>query len=344
MSSTSRHPIRTVAAAGLLLALIGAAPAEPFRIGLLSAGPDGADVLLRGARSAAAEINRDGGIGGRRVEMVALPPATEAWRDAAAEIARLVFEKHVGVLVGPADGTGSHVAAQIATRARVPLITLSAESSLTKAGSPWVFQAVPDDRAQVQALLDAAFTSPRGQRATVIVPSGRAGREKLRALQSACAEIGVQLTAVIEVATHVAAQPIALPDSDVLMLWLVVDAALTWLDTVEIGTMPATILAPATLNNARFGTHFGAWRRGQSDWDGRFFTPSVGTDTEDRERLIREITFLIARAARQAGSSPDRLRRALADGASYTGRTESLAFDLHGDRRGAPTVGVNRER
>lgn len=320
------------------LALTGAGPVEPFRIGLLPGGPADTGVLLRGAMSAAAEVNRDGGIDGRRVEIAVLQPATGAWRDTASNLGRLLFEEHVVALMGARDGATAHVAAQIATRARVPLITLSAESSLTRAGSPWVFRAVPDDRAQVRALLAAAFATPRGRRAIAAIPPGRAGREKLRSLQNATAEIGIQLTAVVEVTTNVAAQPIALPESDVLMLWLDVDPALTWLGTVEDATLPAIILAPAQLNNARFHRRFSSWRHKGSSWDGRFLTPSTRTEGEDHEHLIRDITLLIAHAARESGPSPEALRGALAGGAAFAGRTGDLSFDLHGDRRGALTV------
>ena len=169
----------------------------PLRVGLIGSGT-GADALAAGARSAAEEVNASGGIDGRPLHLVRTAVG-HPWRGGAGRVARVVFDDDLVAVIGPQDGTTAHAVAQIATRRRIPVVTLSPESSLTRAMDPWVLRGVPDDETQARALLRWAGERGAGERLGVAVPDGRAGRERLDSLRRAATATGSQVTSVLRV-------------------------------------------------------------------------------------------------------------------------------------------------
>jgi hypothetical protein len=150
-------------------------------------------------------------------------------------VARLLGEPGLAALVGAPDGASAHVAVQAATKRRVPVITLCPEESLTRAGDPWVFRAVPDDASQARALLRRARL--RGRKALLVVPEGREGRERRRSLESACRDSGVT----------VAGAPAE--GGDAVLLWLDPPEARAWF----AGPVPrALVLASSRLDDPAF--------------------------------------------------------------------------------------------
>ena len=106
-----------------------AAP-ETIRIGLVEPAGSQATELFAGASAAVEQLNATGGVAGRPVNLVVLGSA-QPWRDGAAQLARLAFGQRLSAMIGPTDGAAAHVAAQIATMKRIPIITLSPEEPVT---------------------------------------------------------------------------------------------------------------------------------------------------------------------------------------------------------------------
>lgn len=98
-----------------------------------------------GALRAQSEWNRRGGVDGVPLELVRLPK-TARWRNAGAQLARFIVERDLCAVIGPSDRAAAHVAAQVATRLRVPIITLCSDPALTAAKDPWIFCAAACDR------------------------------------------------------------------------------------------------------------------------------------------------------------------------------------------------------
>lgn len=152
-----RYHIVTTA---VLLAL-GATPAlsEPIRIGAVypMTGPvafDG-ETLLRGARIAIDEINANGGVLGRPLELVVEDGAcVPAQSVSAAE--KLVTANKVTGLVGAFCSSSTGAVMEVASRYKIPLVAgISTAPDITERGNEFIFR-IP----ATSAMLSAAFADP----------------------------------------------------------------------------------------------------------------------------------------------------------------------------------------
>lgn len=93
-----------------------------------------------GLEVALEEINKNGGVNGQQIELVKQDDRSEAQ----SALAALESLKNQGVslIIGTYASSMTGPLAQLATREKMPLIVLgSADDSITKPGSPWVFRA-----------------------------------------------------------------------------------------------------------------------------------------------------------------------------------------------------------
>ncbi len=337
----------------------------PLRIGLIASNGAGTDALAAGARAAVEEVNASGGIGGRPLQLVRAAPG-HPWRAGAGRLADLVFDGDLIAVIGPQDGTTAHTVAQIATRRRIPVLTLSPEDSLTRALDPWVLRGVPDDGTQARTLLRWARAGGVGERLGLAVPTGRAGRERSDSLRRAAEETDTRVACVMQLdAAAIAASPEAAfcdaADYDVLMLWLDPGPALELLAALDPNRLPERILGSTRLDEEIFA-------RGLRDLaDSMAAGPAVGfagrlgrlaipllrpSDRNERcapaaeatlaERLGHDLVRAVADAARRAGTDALSIRDALRDGASLEGRSGRFGFDSNGNRTEDLRVGLWR--
>jgi len=325
----------------------------PLRIGLITSDGAGIDALAAGARAAVEEVNASGGIGGRPLQLVRSAPG-HPWRAGAGRLADLVFEGDLIAVIGSLDGTTAHTAAQIATRRRIPLVTLSPEGSLTRALDPWVLRGVPDDGTQARTLLRWARAGGAGERLGLAVPTGRAGRERSDSLRRAAEQTDTRVACVMQLdAAAIAASPQAAlcdaADYDVLMLWLDAGPALELLAALDPARLPEWILGSTRLDDEVFarGLRDLADRRGRlaipllrpSDRNERCAQAAEATLTE---RLGHDLVRAVAGSARRGGTDALSIRDALRDGASLEGRSGRFGFDSNGNRTGDLRVGLWR--
>jgi len=305
--------------------LVAPASAEPLRVGLLSEGGGDDDPFLQGARRAAAAINDVGGVDGRPLEILALE-AGSPWRDGASRIARLSATDGLVALIGGADGATAHVAAQVATRRRIPYLSSSPEESLTRAGDRWVLRAVPSDADQAEAMLRAAFERPATARVAAVVPEGREGRERLAALREACGRTGTTLST-----TTSAPVP---ADADAVLLWLDPAPAIEWLARVA-ASEGQPILGSIRLDEPELQR---AATRGSHRLLLPMLTPAEGgapisaSERSLAARLGHDLVQLVAEAALGADDEPDQLLSRLLATPALSGRTGRLSFDARGNR------------
>jgi ABC-type branched-subunit amino acid transport system substrate-binding protein len=308
---------------------------SPIQIGLLQSSGAAVDEFAVGAAEAVAELNAEGGIDGRQVALVKLS-SPRPWRDGAGETARLLLESSPVALIGPADRAGAHVAAQIATRWRRPLIALTPTQSLTRVKDPWIFRGIPDDGEQARVLLGWALPRPGGEEQVVLViPEGKEGSERQSALERACRERGVTPAAVIRVGDHGAGSEhgmalIAKQPAPTFLLWLDVDPALGFLEALTAEVSAYSILASTRLDDPAFLERAGARAEGMA-------LPKL------RGALGYDMIRVVAAAARRAGPQPSLIRDELASGFRFDGQSGSFHFDQSGNRVGAIRVGVVRD-
>jgi len=306
-------------------------------IAVLAASGPSSEALTTGAEKAVEEINAAGGIDGLRLDLVTLA-VHGPWRDGADLTARLVFDNRVVGLIGPTDGELAHVAAQIATRKRIPVITLSPEESLTRAMVPWVFRGVPDDGTQARELLQWSFADPRGKSAMLAVPAGRSGRERAAALSKVCGELGVRVTETL-IGDRRSEPSIAA--ADVLLLWLDPGPAVELL--LELGRhgTPRRVLGSTRLDDAVFVDAVPDWATGLA----LPLLRGPESSTAVAPGLARALGYdgvrLMAGAMRRQGPEPEAMRAGLATG-QLAGRSGTFSFDPRGNRLGSIEVGVVR--
>jgi ABC-type branched-subunit amino acid transport system substrate-binding protein len=163
----------------------GATDLSAVRIGLFA--PDTGDAL-NGASLAVEELNAAGGFRGTPFRIVARW-TEDPWGSGAGEMVRLAYDDSVWAVLGSVDGAGTHIAEQVATKARIPLLSpISADPSLTHIRIPWIFRLPPDDEAQGDLLVREAVLSRSLANVGIITSSDHDGRtfanavrERLRA-------------------------------------------------------------------------------------------------------------------------------------------------------------------
>jgi hypothetical protein len=121
-------------------------PAGPIRIGLFGPGAEQVAASLASFMEPYA---------GRYV--LAAVSSDVPWGKASRELVKLIYDDQVLALIAT-DRNSSHLAEQIAAKAFVPVIAVSADKTLTSVNLPWIFR-VPADtsvRDALGCLLDAA--------------------------------------------------------------------------------------------------------------------------------------------------------------------------------------------
>jgi len=166
--------------------------AARFVIGVLLPPQDAtASSLRQGALCALDEVNRASGGGLSLVFRGRL----DQWGADGAEAARLVTEDGAGALVAPPGGAASHLALQVAGRTAVPVVSLCPDTSVTRAGIPWMVRIMPRSGDEARAILGHELRTSDGRQRhwSAVVPAGRAGREAARDLAEAARTVGCSL-------------------------------------------------------------------------------------------------------------------------------------------------------
>lgn len=171
-----------VAVALLLIALgipmVGCGPkeAETIKIGCVldlsgELAPMGAK-MLDGARLAVEEINADGGVLGKQVELVEEDGATDPAKGFD-RVKKLVEIDGVQVIVGPMITPTSELSIPYAKEHKIPLITMSATGvPLSElAGTEWYFRTCLRDDAQGRVLADVVMDKGYTALATIVLDS-----------------------------------------------------------------------------------------------------------------------------------------------------------------------------
>jgi len=169
---------------------------DAVRVGVFTplVGPDGGSglSLLRGVQLAVADANAEGGLEGTPFELV-VRRADQTW-GSAREVVGLAYEERVWAVIGSVGGQSTHVAEQVVTKARLPLISpASNDGSLTQVNIPWMFRLMPDDRALMRRLLTRIASETGAGDVVVITSGGSDNRLRAAELERAAVGLGVRL-------------------------------------------------------------------------------------------------------------------------------------------------------
>lgn len=167
---------------------------EPIRIGLSLPLTDPAVApMVRGANLALQQINADGGVLGRQLELV--PRDDYAEPDSAVQVANEFYASDVVAVIGSAYSGAAVAAAPIYNGGRRPLVQLSPSASapaLTDAGE-YTFRICATDFQYGAALARFAFNTLRLSRAAVFYVNDEYGRGVRRTFSAEFVRLGGEI-------------------------------------------------------------------------------------------------------------------------------------------------------
>ena len=282
---------------------------------------------------------------GPRVSLVIRGRAGQ-WGADGVEAARMVTDDGALGLIAPQDGAASHLVLQVSGRTAVPVISLSADSSVTRTGVPWMVRIVPRTVEEAATL----FTGLHAGRWTAVIPDERAGREAARDLNEAATNSGCIIEESIEVApsfTNEArlGKKILAKHPGAVLLWLDPARAGRLAKALRAAGFAGTLAGPGRLRSADFAKTAGdameglivpgpilekdavtAFQNFTRDFRGRF-----GREPDATAAAACDAATLLIHVLRQTGSRP--AHEAFPIGFSLAGASGILSFDSQGNRK-----------
>jgi branched-chain amino acid transport system substrate-binding protein len=175
-----------MAAAVSLFVASAAFAAAPIKIGALFAVTGPAAFLGEPERNSAKmvvdEINKAGGIRGRKLELIVYDTAGDATK--AVQLAtKLIKDDKVVAIIGPSTTGESMAVIPVAEKEQIPLISCSAGSKITDPVKRWVFKTAQNDALAVGKIFEYLQKQKQNRVAILTVSDGfgSSGREQLKA-------------------------------------------------------------------------------------------------------------------------------------------------------------------
>nr|WP_284694560.1 ABC transporter substrate-binding protein [Geomonas sp. Red32] len=171
--------------------------AAPIKIGALFSVTGPASFLGEPERNTAQmvvdEINRVGGIKGRKIELIAYDTGGDSTK--AVQLAnKLIKNDQVVAIIGPSTSGETMAVIPVVEKAQVPLISCAAAIKITEPVKPWVFKTAQNDSLAVARIYEQLKKERRTKIALLTVSDGfgASGREQLKAQAS---RYGIQIVA-----------------------------------------------------------------------------------------------------------------------------------------------------
>jgi ABC-type branched-subunit amino acid transport system substrate-binding protein len=109
----------------------------------------------RGAQLAINDANAEGGYRGKPFRLIAAW-SDNPWGTGVSLLTRMIYVDGVWAIVGGVNGETTHLAEQIAVKARLPLVSPgNTDLSVNMTNVPWIFSCLPTDDTQAEALGEA---------------------------------------------------------------------------------------------------------------------------------------------------------------------------------------------
>jgi ABC-type branched-subunit amino acid transport system substrate-binding protein len=271
---------------------------------------------------------------------------TGQWGADGVEAARMVTDDGALGLIAPPDGAATHLVLQVSGRTAVPVITLSADSSVSQTGVPWMARIVPRTVEEAKTL----FAGIHASHWTAVIPDARAGRETARDLNEAATNSGCFIEKMIEVKpaftnTTRLCKQILKNHPDAVLLWLDPATAGTLAKALRAAGFAGTLAGPGRLRSADFAKTAGDAMEGlmvtgpilEKDAATTFqhfcdaFRGRFGHEPDVTAAAAYDATTLLIHILRQPGGHP--AHEAFPISFSLAGATGILSFDSQGNRK-----------
>jgi len=310
--------------------------------------------MWRGATLAIEEANAKGGYRGKPFELVSRW-GDNPWSAGAREMSRLVYEDKVWAVIGSINGAATHVAEQVATKARVTLLSpLSGDSSLTHTAVPWMFRLPPDDTSVAEALARIAVEETGARRIVLLTSSDHDGRAGAAELLSVL--WGLRTPPVL----HLSFDPsqsdfsqqldrVSSASADAVFLWGLPEPSVRLLTALRQRGIKLPVFGPPIFSLSSFIHRAGgaseslttcrlAWKPDTASWE-KFteqFQESFGEKPTDDAALGYDAASIIIKAVREAGLNRARIRDAVAGISGFVGLAGKVVWDNGGGNIATP--------
>jgi branched-chain amino acid transport system substrate-binding protein len=181
--------VATAVSFSILCLSTAALAAAPIKIGALFAVTGPASFLGEPERNSAQmvveEINRGGGIKGRKIELITYDTGGDATK--AVQLAnKLIKNDHVVAIIGPSTTGDTMAVIPVVEKAHLPLISCSAGIKITEPVKKWVFKTAQNDSLAVARIYEQLRKERKSKVAILTVSDsfGASGREQLKAQAS----------------------------------------------------------------------------------------------------------------------------------------------------------------
>ena len=178
-----------IIAAATLLFSANVFAAAPIKIGALFAVTGPAAFLGEPERNSAKmvidEINKAGGVKGRKLELVVYDTAGDATK--AVQLAtKLIKDDKVVAIIGPSTTGETMAVIPVAEREQIPMISCSAGSKITDPVKKWVFKTAQNDSLAVGRIFEYLQKTKQTKVSILTVSDGfgASGREQLKSQAS----------------------------------------------------------------------------------------------------------------------------------------------------------------
>ena len=131
--------------------------AEPLKIGMVvtlsGAVAEPGHIETQGAKLAAEEVNKAGGVLGRPIELV-IEDSQSTNPGGVLAFSKLAGDKDIPAFIGPALSTQIHAIAPDIQRLGKPVMIGGTDPQLTHMGNPWLFRFRPNDVYSARVIAD----------------------------------------------------------------------------------------------------------------------------------------------------------------------------------------------
>lgn len=314
-------------------------PADP-------AHAEGGDIW-RAVSLALEEANAEGGYRGLPFRLIPCW-SDNPWNGGAGLLARTIYDKGVWAIIGGIDGPSTHLAEQVAVKARLPIINPAAtDKTANLANVPWIFSSLPGDHLVAEIIGRALIEETAGRSFVILAATDHDSHRLLVEVDKYLATRRVTPSFRFEFRAGddhavMARQVIAAKPAAVVLL-AGARESISVLNLLRKEGYTGKVFGGPAMGRRFFLEHAEAdgvvfpLPGGAGAEDGRFaraFASRFGVRPDYAAAHAYESARILATAIRAAGLNRARIRDALRDLSPWTGTAAQIRWDPLGQNQG----------
>jgi branched-chain amino acid transport system substrate-binding protein len=186
--------IRAALVAAVVAASVPSWAADPLKIGVVAPqtgpGAESGRFQVQGARLAAEEINKAGGVLGRPIELVIEDDQTTN-PGAVLAFSKLAGDKDIPVFIGSIRSTQLHAMAPDILKLGKPVMIGGTDPQLTRMGNPWLFRCRPNDIYSARVIGNFGVNTLKQRKWAIVHSTDAFGTNGMKNLTEALKQQGI---------------------------------------------------------------------------------------------------------------------------------------------------------